>query len=102
VQTLSRKEKIVKSLLHMGQAGHYPIFNAEWFYDCFKSIPEKPLSSKDKMRARKILQRVLMHANLDRQKTLLFSLNEEERNLFLRSFCHMVEGKILDDAPQIH
>lgn len=84
----------------MGQSGHYPLFDTQWFYESFQE--QRPLNQKEKVQARKILQRLLNHKSFDRQKTLLLSLSEEERMIFLRSFCHMVEGKILDDRPQLH
>jgi hypothetical protein len=38
---------------------------------------------------------------LDRKKTLLSSLNKEERDLFIKSFLKLVEGKILDKKPEL-
>ncbi len=106
MQTLSRKEKTVKTLLQMGQNGHYPLFDSRWFYECYDfSTPETvsvPLNQKEKMKARKILQRLLVHQSFERQKTILLTLSLEERHLFMRAFCGMVEGKILDDKPQLH
>lgn len=106
MQTLSRKEKSVKSLIEMGQNGHYPLFDSLWVYECFAQEESKqkgrPLSQKDKVRARKILQRLLAHRSFDRQKTALLALSSEERLLFLKTFFQMVEGKILDSGPQLH
>lgn len=110
LQSLSRKEKTVKTLIQMGQNGHYPLFDSQWFYECFhqwacqqqSGQKLKPLTVKEKMRARKILQRLLLHRSYDRQKTILLTLDTDDRHLFMREFCHMVEGKILDEKPQIH
>jgi hypothetical protein len=107
LQTLSRKEKSVKSLIQMGQHGHYPLFDSAWVYECFATSPiqdrsAKPLTQKEKFRARKILQRLLAHRSFDRQKTALLALSTQDRELFMRTFFQMVEGKILDESPQIH
>lgn len=110
MQTLARKEKSIKTLIEMGRHGHYPLFDSKWMYECFdewnrayeNKQRKKSLTGTEKSKARKILQRILQHRNIDRQKTVLLSLGKDERHLFMRAFFHMVEGKILDQKPQIH
>lgn len=94
----------------MGRHGHYPLFDSQWMYECFDEWDQafqskrrkKTLTGTEKTKARKILQRILQHRNIERQKTVLLSLEKGERHLFMRAFFHMVEGKILDQKPQLH
>lgn len=110
MQTLARKEKSIKTLIEMGRHGHYPLFDSHWMYECFDEwnndfqakTRKKFLTGQEKVHARKILQRILQHRNIERQKTVLLSLDKQERHLFMRAFFNMVEGKILDQKPQLH
>lgn len=110
MQTLLRKEKGIKTLIEMGRHGHYPLFDSKWMYECFdewnearqKNQKRKILTGTERVQARKILQRLLQHRSIERQKTLLLAMNKEDRNLFMRAFFQMVEGNILDNKPQIH
>lgn len=93
----------------MGRNGHYPLFDSEWMYECFdewnlareNNQKRKFLTGNERVKARKILQRILQHRNIERQRTILLTLEKEDRNLFMRAFFQMVEGKILDNKPQI-
>jgi hypothetical protein len=110
LQTLLRKEKGINTLIEMGRNGHYPLFDSQWMYECFDEWNEarltnqkrKFLTGNERVQARKILQRILQHRTIERQKTILFALKKEDRNLFMRAFFQMVEGRILDHKPQIH
>ena len=55
----------------------------------------------DLEKAKKILKQLQKHKSLDRKKTLLSSLATEDRNLFIKTFLKAVEGKILDEKPEL-
>jgi hypothetical protein len=90
----------IASLVEFGTRGHFPLFYPQWFYEVFSS-QNKCLSKSDEDRAKKILKKLQKHKSLDRKKTLLSSLNKDERDLFIKSFLKIVEGKILDKKPEL-
>jgi len=95
-----RKTPSMNSLIEMATHGHYPILENEWINDIVSE--GKRLTESEKKKAQKILKRVSEHRSLERQKTVIFSMNEKERSLFIKAFLNLVEGRILDDKPQLH
>lgn len=80
--------------------GFYPLFDESWFFELAKN--NTPLSSKQQEKAKSLIKRLGQHRSLERQKTVLFSMPEEDRNIIMKTFIKLVEGKILDEAPQLH
>ncbi len=60
-----------------------------------------PVSKQEEEKAKKILKLLQKHKSLDRKKTLLSSLEKEDRALFIKTFLKVVEGKILDEKPEL-
>lgn len=87
-------------LVEMGTRGYFPILTSEWINQVSKE-PRK-LNLKEKKKAKTITQRLLQHRSFERQKTVLLTLSEEDRKLFIQSFFKMVEGKVLDGSPELH
>lgn len=90
----------MNSLIEMATHGHYPILENEWINNIITE--GKRLSETEKKRAQKILKRVSEHRSLERQKTVIFSMDENERTLFIKAFLNLVEGRILDEKPHLH
>lgn len=90
----------MNSLIEMATHGHYPIIESSWI-NTHKETSKK-LSEADKKKAQKILKRVSEHRSLERQKTVIFSMNDSERSLFITAFLNLVEGRILDENPTLH
>ncbi|OUR97802.1 hypothetical protein A9Q84_06270 [Halobacteriovorax marinus] len=90
----------MNSLIEMATHGHYPILENEWINTIIAK--GKRLSESDKKKAQKILKRVSEHRSLERQKTVIFSMSEKERSLFIKAFMNLVEGRILDEKPHLH
>ncbi len=89
-----RSNQSIKSLVELGVKGFFPLFEKEWIWEAREN--SKKLTGNEKVKAKKLFKRVSQHRSLDRKKTVLISLDEKERNLFIRAFLKMVENKILD------
>ena len=87
----------IKSLIELGANGFFPLFEEKWFLQ--KELKEKKLTGNEKVKAKKLFSRVAGHRGINRKKTILLSMTEEERNLFMRAFMKMVEMKIMDSKP---
>ena len=90
----------IASLVEIGTKGFFPLFYPQWLYEV--SIPQSnPVSKQEEEKAKKILKLLQKHKSLDRKKTLLSSLGKEDRTLFIKTFLKVVEGKILDEKPEL-
>ena len=103
MQTVGKKEKSMETLVKMGMVGHFPLFDHQWLLESFTGKREltRSLSQKDKAKARKLMNRLLQHASLEKQKTALLAMSEEERFIVIRSLFTLVEGKLLDGNPML-
>lgn len=95
-----KNDRSIKSLIELGAKGYFPLFDSSWLSE-FYSLPDKKLTGNEKAQAKKLLKRVSKHRSLERKKTVIFSMQEDDRNLVLKAFFKMVENKILDTKPQI-
>lgn len=98
-----RPEESMKALIQLGTQGHFPLFHELWMKD--PDIKEKKfhkITGLERARAKKLFQRVSKHRLLEHKKTVLLSMEDEDRKLFMKAFFKLVEGKILDLKPEIH
>ena len=95
------QEKSIQQLIDLGTKGFFPLFYDTWVHDA-KGNDDKGLTSHEKRRAKLIMQKLQKHKSIERKKTLLLSLDSKERNYFIKAFLKMVEGKILDEQPELH
>lgn len=98
-----RPEESMKALIHLGTQGHFPLFHSSWLND--PEMREKKfqkITGLERARAKKLFQNVSKHRQLDRKITVLLSMNDDDRKLFMKAFLKLVEGKILDQKPEIH
>ena len=99
-----RNSPEIASLVEIGTKGFFPLFYPQWLYEVSnpKTNPHsKPVSKQEEEKAKKILKQLQKHKSLDRKKTLLSSLEKEDRMLFIKTFLKAVEGKILDEKPEL-
>lgn len=87
----------IKSLVELGVNGFFPLFEDNWFLT--KEFSKKKLTGNEKAKAKKLFSKVAGHRGINRKKTILLSMSEEERSLFIRAFMKMVEIKILNSKP---
>jgi len=95
-----RNDRSIKSLVELGTKGFFPLFDNNWLNDFYAEKPKK-LTGNEKVKAKKLLKRVSKHRSLERKKTVILSMNAEERHIVLKAFFKMVENKILDTKPEI-
>lgn len=93
----------MKALIQLGTQGHFPLFHDLWIKD--PELKEKKfhkITGLERARAKKLFQKVSKHRQLEHKKTVLLSMGEDDRKLFMKAFFRLVEGKILDLKPEIH
>ncbi|MEC7181190.1 MAG: hypothetical protein VXW15_00650 [Bdellovibrionota bacterium] len=95
-----RNNPEIASLVEIGTKGFYPLFYPQWLHEV-SSLQSNPFSKQEEEKAKKILKQLQKHKSLDRKKTLLSSLEKEDRILFIKTFLKAVEGKILDEKPEL-
>ena len=98
-----RPEESMKALIQLGTTGHFPLFHEIWLND--PDIKEKKfqkITGIERARAKKLFQQVSKHRQLEHKKTVLLSMNDEDRKLFVKAFFKMVEVKILDEKRELH
>ncbi len=95
-----RDDQTLKSLVELGAKGYFPLFELSWI-DELRNVTRK-LTGNEKVKAKQLFKRIIQHKSLDRKKTILISMPEIDRKLFVKAFLAMVEGKILDCQSELH
>ncbi len=96
-----KNEQSLKTLVQLGTKGFFPLFYDNWIEEHFDKQSSK-LTSVEKQKAKQIMQKLVKHKSIDRKRTLLMALDENERSTFIKAFMKMVEGQILDEKPELH
>ena len=96
-----KNEQSLKTLVQLGTKGFFPLFYDNWIEDHFEKQYSN-LTSQEKQKAKQIMQKLVKHKSIDRKRTLLMELDENERRTFIKAFMKMVEGQILDEKPELH
>ncbi len=97
----TRTDQSLKALIELGKKGMFPLFERTWI-DQYFTNPILTKNKKQKTQIDKMFSQLSKHKTIERKKTLLFAMTEQERNLLIREFFQMVEGKILDEGPELH
>ena len=98
-----KPEDSMKALVNLGVNGHFPLFLDVWLNDpIVKEKRFSKITGLERAKAKKLFSRVSKHRSLEHKKVVVFSMNEEERSLFIKAFFKLVEGKILDQRPELH
>ncbi len=93
----------LEALIHMGMSGHYPLFHESWINeDCVLQSKNSKLTGLERARAKKLFSLLIKHKSLEHKKIFLLSFNLDDRLIFMKAFFKLVEGKILDQKPEIH
>jgi hypothetical protein len=93
----------MKALISLGVQGFYPLFLDVWLND--PTIKEKRFSKitgVERAKAKKLFSKVSKHRSLEHKKIIVCSMNDDDRALFMKAFFKIVEGKILDQRPELH
>lgn len=100
---LYRPEESMKALIQLGVVGYYPLFHEIWMNDPdIKERRFQKISGLERARAKKLFQQVSKHRQLEHKKTVLISMSDDDRKIFMKAFFKLVEGKILDQKMELH
>lgn len=98
-----KPEESMKALISLGVQGHFPLFLDVWLNDpTIKERRFSKITGLERAKAKKLFSRVSKHRSLEHKKIVVQSMNDEERSLFMKAFFKIVEGKILDQRPELH
>jgi len=93
----------MKALIQLGMLGHFPLFHDVWMNDPdIKERRFQKITGLERARAKKLFQQVSKHRQLEHKKIVLLSMNDDDRLIFMKAFFKLVEGKILDQKPELH
>lgn len=87
-----KKDRLIQSLLSMGTKGYFPLFDENWVASSFKD--QSPLSDSQREDGYLILDRLTRHRGIDRKKTVIFSLQQQQREVVIKLFLELVEQKM--------
>ena len=98
-----RPEESMKALIQLGTVGFFPLFHDIWLNDPdVKQKRFQKITGVERARAKMLFQLVSKHRQLEHKKTVLQSMCDEDRKLFIKAFFKLVEGKILDQRMELH
>lgn len=86
-------DKSFKPLIELGAKGHFPLFLDEWIIE----LREKNLTKSEKLKVKKLVTQLSKHKSIERKKTLLFSFEKGDREIFIKAFLQVVEGYLLNE-----
>jgi hypothetical protein len=103
MRKLQDKEELNK-LIEAGSFGHFPLFYSTWIHESFADESEvKRMSfSRAAETVHRVFGQIERHRSLERKKTAIQALNNEERKDFILSFIKMVEYRSLDKMKELH
>ena len=91
-------------LIEAGSSGHYPLFYQDWIHESFADEMEaKRMSfSRAAENVHRMDRELERHRSIDRKKTAIQALKNEDRKTFVLSFMKMVEYRTLDRMKELH
>lgn len=99
---LHNKDTLLDDLIEAGVKGHFPLFYPEWLPKCIRKRQKRSFTSSEKKIVRDVFARIDQHRDIDRKRTILLTLGEEERKLFVRAFLGLVEARLISKKIKIH
>lgn len=91
-------------LIEAGSSGHYPLFYQDWIHESFSDEAEaKRMSfSRAAENVHRMYGELERHRSIERKKTAIQALKNEDRKIFVLSFMKMVEYRTLDRMKELH
>lgn len=94
----------LEQLIEAGSTGYLPLFFNEWITESYAD--KESLTTLSFSRAsetvNKVFQGMERHSTIEKKKTAIQAMKEDERRHFIRSFMKMVEYKTLDKMRELH
>lgn len=91
-------------LIEAGSSGYFPLFYQDWIHESFaKGIEAKTISfSHAAETVHRVYKQIERHSSIERKKTAIQALQNDERMNFVVSFMKMVEYRALDKLRELH
>jgi hypothetical protein len=91
-------------LIEAGSTGYLPLFYQEWITESFadQTQVKKMSFSKAAETVHKVYRQIERHHSIEKKKTAIQALKNDERNDFVLSFMKMVEYRALDRMKELH
>lgn len=91
-------------LIEAGSSGYFPLFYPDWIQESYSDVSEvKRMSfSRAAETVHRVYKQIERHSSLERKKTAIQALQNEERKDFVLSFMKMVEYRALDRLKELH
>lgn len=94
-------DHLMDHYINLAKTGHMPLFFEDWLRAPLEN--EIPVSlAKANRTVRSFFKKCEKHRTLERKKTLLIALPDQERQEFIRSFLKVVERDIIKDLRNLH
>lgn len=91
-------------LIEAGSAGFFPLFYQDWIHESFSDTAEvrRMSFSRAAETVHRVYKQIERHSSIERKKTAIQALKNEERKDFVISFMKMVEYRALDKMKELH
>ena len=91
-------------LIEAGSSGFFPLFYQDWIHESFadKSNAQKISFSRAAETVHRVYKQIERHSSIERKKTAIQALKNEDRKDFVLSFMKMVEYRTLDKLRELH
>ncbi|MCM2351871.1 MAG: hypothetical protein NDI69_17790 [Bacteriovoracaceae bacterium] len=91
-------------LIEAGSSGYFPLFYQDWIHESFadKSEVKRMSFSRAAETVHRVYKQIERHHSIERKKTAIQALKNDERNDFVLSFMKMVEYRALDKLRELH
>jgi hypothetical protein len=96
--------KSLNELIEAGSSGYLPLFYQDWITESFSdSNSLKKISfSRAAETVHKVFEKIDRHTSIERKKTAIQAMDNDERKEFIISFMKMVEYRTLDRLRELH
>jgi len=99
-----RSLNVLDELIESGRSGFFPLFYPEWIKESFyqdKKMQKLEFSfAAEKVHS--VYENIKRHQSLERKRTALLALKEDERREFIRCFLKVVEFRSLNNIRELH
>jgi hypothetical protein len=91
-------------LIEAGSSGYFPLFYQDWILESFSdAIEVRRMSfSRAAETVHRVYKQIERHSSIERKKTAIQALKNDERKDFVLSFMKMVEYRALDKMRELH
>jgi hypothetical protein len=91
-------------LIEAGSTGYLPLFYQEWIMESFadKNEVKRMSFSRAAETVHKVYRQIERHHTIEKKKTAIQAMENDQRKDFVLSFMKMVEYRTLDKLKELH